>query len=86
METDVNQQLANYEKQHEIDTLSNDNKLQVIYLYVSIFFAAMALIIVFLVYRNWKRSKNDVQTVNVLNQQINEQNSILEKALNELKH
>jgi two-component system sensor histidine kinase VicK len=84
METDVNQQLANYEKQHEIDSLSNDNKLQVIYLYVSIFFAAMALIIVFLVYRNWKRSKNDVQTVNVLNQQINEQNSILEKALNEL--
>ncbi|MBD1384924.1 tetratricopeptide repeat-containing sensor histidine kinase [Mucilaginibacter rigui] len=84
METDVNQQLANYEKQHEIDTLSNDNKLQVIYLYVTIFFAAMALIIILLVYRNWKRSKKDVQTVNILNRQINEQNHILEKALTEL--
>lgn len=84
METDVNQQLANYEKQHEIDALSNDNKLQVIYLYVTIFFAAMALIIILLVYRNWKRSKKDVQTVNILNRQINEQNHILEKALTEL--
>nr|WP_067058359.1 tetratricopeptide repeat-containing sensor histidine kinase [Mucilaginibacter sp. L294] len=84
METDVNQQLANYEKQHEIDALSNDNKLQIIYLYVTVFFAAMALIIIFLIYRNWKRSKKDVQTVNVLNRQINEQNKILEKALTEL--
>ncbi|TSD66858.1 GHKL domain-containing protein [Inquilinus sp. KBS0705] len=85
METDVNQQLANYEKQHEIDLLSNNNKLQVIYLYVSIFFAVMSLIIIFLVVRNWRRSKKDVQVVNVLNQQINEQNSVLEDALTEIK-
>jgi two-component system sensor histidine kinase VicK len=84
MQTDVNQQLANYEKQHEINTLSSDNKLQIIYLYVTIFFATMALIIILLVYRNWKRSKKDVQTVNILNRQINEQNHILEKALTEL--
>jgi len=84
METDVNQQLANYEKQHEIDALSNDNKLQIIYLYVTVFFVIMALIIIFLIYRNWKRSKKDVKTVNVLNRQINKQNKILEKALTEL--
>ena len=86
LETDVNQQLATYEKQQQIDALSDDNKLQVIYLYVSIFFAIMAIIIVILVYRNWKRSKKDVQTVNILNGQINEQNAILENALNELKN
>jgi two-component system sensor histidine kinase VicK len=84
LETDVSQQLSNYEKQHEIDALSNDNKLQVIYLYVTIFFGAMALIIILLIYRNWKRSKKDVQTVNILNRQINQQNAVLEKALNEL--
>ncbi|GGH06025.1 hypothetical protein GCM10007352_10110 [Mucilaginibacter phyllosphaerae] len=84
METDVNQQLANYEKQHEIDTLSNNNKLQVIYLYVTIFFMVMATIIIFLILRNWKRSKKDVETVNVLNRQINQQNGVLEKALKEL--
>jgi two-component system sensor histidine kinase VicK len=84
MQTDVNQQLANYEKQREIDALSNDNKLQIIYLYVAVFIGIMALIIVFLVYRNWRKSKIDIQTVNELNKQINEQNGILEKALSEL--
>ena len=84
MQTDVNQQLSNYEKQHEINILSNDNKLQAIYLCVSVFFAAMALIIVFLVYRNWTRSKQDLETVNLLNRQINNQNHVLEKAFNEL--
>ncbi|OOQ61639.1 ATP-binding protein [Mucilaginibacter pedocola] len=84
MESDVNQQLANYEKQHEIDLLSNDNKLQVIYIYAVTLIAVLAAIIIFLVYRNWKRSKKDVLTVNILNQQINEQNHVLENALNEL--
>ncbi|RFZ94505.1 sensor histidine kinase [Mucilaginibacter conchicola] len=84
MESDVNQQLANYEKQHEIDKLSNSSKLQTIYLYVSIFFALMAVIIVFLVYRNFKRSRQEVKTINVLNKQINEQNYNLEKALKEI--
>lgn len=84
LETDVNQQLANYEKQHEIDLLSTDNKLQVIYIYAVTLVVILAAIIIFLVYRNWKRSKKDVLTVNILNQQINEQNHVLENALNEL--
>jgi two-component system sensor histidine kinase VicK len=84
MQTDVNQQLVNYQKQRKIDALSNDNKLQVIYLYVTVSLGLMALIIIFLIYRNWRRSKKDVKTVNLLNRQINEQNSILENALNEL--
>jgi two-component system sensor histidine kinase VicK len=84
MQTDVNQQLANYEKQHEINTLSRDNELQTIYLYVTVFFVVMALIIILLVYRNWKRSKKDLQTMNVLNRQINEQNKTLEKALSDI--
>nr|WP_294949726.1 ATP-binding protein [uncultured Mucilaginibacter sp.] len=86
MESDVNQQLANYEKQHEIDTLSNDNKLQVIYIYAITLVAVLAAVIMFLVYRNWKRSKKDILTVNILNQQINEQNHVLENALNDLNN
>ncbi|WP_374948185.1 ATP-binding protein [Mucilaginibacter sp.] len=86
METNVDQQTGNYEKQHEIDKLSTDNKLQVIYLYVTVFFGVMALFIIFLIFRNYKRSKKDVKTVNLLNKQINEQNVILENALNELNN
>ncbi|MFD0794097.1 ATP-binding protein [Mucilaginibacter litoreus] len=86
LETDVNQQLATYEKQHEIDLLNNNSKLQTIYLYVSVFFAVMALVIIFLIYRNFKQSRKEVKTVNLLNLQINEKNSELEKALNELNN
>ncbi|TWR31334.1 hypothetical protein FPZ43_02330 [Mucilaginibacter pallidiroseus] len=84
METDVNQQLANYDKQHQIDALSTNNKLQTIYLYVTVFFSAMAVIIIFLILRNWQRSKKDVKTVNELNKQINKQNAILENTLSDL--
>jgi two-component system sensor histidine kinase VicK len=84
-ESDINKQFDSYEKQRQIEELSNNNKIQLISLYVIIVVTIMAVAIIFLIYRNWKRSKKDVQTVNLLNQQINEQNSVLENALNELK-
>lgn len=84
MESDVNQQLANYEKQHEIDKLNTKGKIQKIYLYVSVFIGLMALVIILLVYRNFKQSRKEVNTVSALNKQINEQNYHLEKALQEL--
>ncbi len=84
-ENDINKQFDSYEKQQQIEKLSSNNKIQRISLYVIVVFALMALIIILLVYRNWKRSKKDVLTVNLLNKQINEQNAVLEQALNELK-
>ena len=84
-ESDVTEQLANYEKAHQIELLNENNKIQRIYLVVSILFGLMALVIIFLVYRFWSRSKNDVKLMNRLNKQINEQNSDLEKALEKLK-
>jgi two-component system sensor histidine kinase VicK len=85
-ESDVNQQLANFQKQYEIEGLNNNNKLQRIYLDVAIVCAVMMLAIIFLVWRNYRRSKLDVATVITLNKQINEQKVNLEKALDELKY
>ncbi len=84
-ETDVNQQLANYDKQAQIETLRGNNKLQQIYLYLAITGVSMAVIIIFLIYRNWKRSRNDVVVVSALNKQINRQKTDLETTLGELK-
>jgi two-component system sensor histidine kinase VicK len=84
-ESDVNQQLANFEKQYEIENLSNNNKLQKIYLYVAIICALMSVSIIFLVWRNWSRSKMDVVTVKNLNEEINSQKKDLEKAIEEIK-
>ena len=84
-ESDINKQLDSFEKQSQIDNLKDNNKLQKIYLYVAIICALMALCIIFLIYKNWRRSRRDVQVVNTLNQQINRQKADLEETLEELK-
>jgi two-component system sensor histidine kinase VicK len=84
-ESDVNQQLANFEKQYEIENLSSNNKLQKIYLSVAVICALMAMAIGFLVWRNWSISKQDVITVKKLNEEINSQKKDLEKAIEEIK-
>lgn len=84
-EIDISQQLSNFEKQYQIAALSNNNKLQRIYLNVAIICSVMLLVIIALVGRNWRRSKLDVATVTFLNEQINEQKVNLEKAFAELK-
>lgn len=84
-EIDINQRLANYDKQSQIQNLRNDNKTQLIYLYLAVLGVTMAVIIIFLVYRNWKRSKHDVAVVSELNKQINLQKTDLENTLNDLK-
>ncbi|MDB5109730.1 MAG: walK 3 [Mucilaginibacter sp.] len=84
-ESNINKQFDSYEKQSQIDSLKNYNKLQSEYLYAAIICALMALIIIFLIFKNWNRSKKDIQIVNTLNQQINDQNKVLENALNEIK-
>jgi two-component system sensor histidine kinase VicK len=84
-ESDVNQQLANLEKQYEIETLNNNNRIQGIYLNVAIVCGALLIAIVFLIWRNWRQSKFDVAVVITLNKQINQQKADLEKALDEVR-
>ncbi|MBE9583634.1 tetratricopeptide repeat-containing sensor histidine kinase [Mucilaginibacter sp. JRF] len=82
--SDVTKQVINYENQRKITSLSNNNKSQRIYLIAAIITGALLLLVVFLIYRNWKRSRHEYMVVNQLNEQINEQNNILAKALTEL--
>jgi signal transduction histidine kinase len=82
---DITQQQANFDKQNQIDSLKDHNKLQLIYIYLTIVFSAMAVIIIFLVFRNLKRSKQDIIAIKALNDQIKEQNSHLEYALTKLE-
>lgn len=84
-ESDIDKQFDTYEKQQQIEHLSSNNKMQRILLVVILGFSVMSLVIILLIYRNWRRSKKDVQTVKLLNLQINEQNAELANALNELK-
>ena len=83
--SNVNEQLANFEKQYQIDNLKNHNKIQRELLYAAIACVLMAFAIIFLVFRNWRRSKQDISIVNALNKQVNLQKASLEKTLEELK-
>ncbi|SDD27565.1 Signal transduction histidine kinase [Mucilaginibacter pineti] len=82
--TDVNQQQANFDKQGKIDSLKDHNKLQLIYIYLAVTFSILAVVIIFLVFRNLKRSKRDVLAVKALNDQIRKQKNVLENTLEEL--
>ncbi len=84
-ESNINEQLENYEKQYKIDSLLNNNRLQQIYLYILIASGIAGTTIIALVFRNWKRSKRDIATVNKLNEQVGDQKIDLEKTLEELK-
>jgi two-component system sensor histidine kinase VicK len=84
-ESDANQQIAIFEKQYEIENLNNNNKLQRIYLDTAIICTVLLLVIIFLVWRTWKRSTLDIVKVKRLNEEISQQKASLEKALEELK-
>lgn len=83
-ETDVNQQVANYDKQYQIENLREDNKTQLLYLYFAMVTAVLAVIIILMVYKYWRRSKRDVLAVNAFNKQISSQKNNLETTLKEL--
>jgi signal transduction histidine kinase len=84
-ESNVNEQLANFEKQYQIDNLKGRSKTQQFYLYVAIVCGLMALAIIGLILRNYKRSKRDVEIVNSLNKQVTLQKGDLEKTLRDLE-
>jgi two-component system sensor histidine kinase VicK len=82
--TDVSTQQANYDKQSEIDNLKNYNRRQLIFIYVAVLLSIMAVIIVFLIFRNLKRSKRDIIVVKILNDKISNQKEHLVNTLEEL--
>ncbi|WP_426588357.1 tetratricopeptide repeat-containing sensor histidine kinase [Mucilaginibacter sp. R-33] len=82
--TDINQQQANFDKENQIEDLKSHNKLQLIYIYLAVLFSVMAVIIIFLVFRNLKRSKRDIVAIKTLNDQIKLQKTELENTLEEV--
>jgi signal transduction histidine kinase len=84
-ELDVNQEFKNLESESTINLLKNDNQVQQRYLIASLIYAVMALIIILLVFMNWRRSKNNVMVLSELNHKITEQKHQLETSLTDLE-
>ena len=84
-ESDVNRLIDTYEHEQQIDEITANNRFKRIYLLAALIVSILSLLVIWLVVRNWRRSKKDIVRVNQLNRQINEQNVTLNKAFEELQ-
>jgi signal transduction histidine kinase len=69
-EMDVNNELENVARQHEIIALKSDDHLKSILLVIFSLFLASVITIAFLIWKNWNRSKQNLQLVAVQNERL----------------
>jgi len=79
-QNDVNHLFKDFENQSTINSLKNENLAQLIYTWVAAVCAGMALVIVGLIFFNWRKSRRNVIVLSDLNQKIHEQNESLQRA------
>ena len=82
---DVDKEFQSIEQQYKYTLLSKDNELKKIWLYVAILFSFMAMVILFLLWKNSKASKKNISALILLNKQSTFQNEQLEHTIEDLK-
>ncbi|MGZ3839920.1 MAG: tetratricopeptide repeat-containing sensor histidine kinase [Flavisolibacter sp.] len=76
---DVARQLKDKEQKLQITMLKKDNELALVFLWVTIVLSSMAVIIIYLVYQNYRRSKNSLAVSEALNEEIGRQKAAREE-------
>ncbi len=85
-ETDIYERFKNLDNQNEIDYLKKEKQLQETYLYITIVFSVMAIVIILLIYFYWKKSRKSVEILTKLNDKISSQKRQLEEAFEDLEN
>jgi signal transduction histidine kinase len=78
-DADVARQLTDKEQELQITTLKKDKQLALISLWVTVVFSCMALVIIYLVYQHYRRSKKNLAVSLALNQEITRQKAAREE-------
>ncbi len=76
---DVTRQLKDTEQQLQITMLKKDNELAMVFLWVTIIFSCMAMVIIYLVYQHYRHSKKNLAVLQVLNEEIKKQKAAREE-------
>lgn len=84
--TDINERFRNLDSKKEIDYLKKEQQLQTTYLYITVVFGLMALVIILLIYFYWKKSRKTVRILTQLNNQVSSQKEQLQLAFAELEN
>lgn len=82
---DVDREFQNIEQQYNNTLLSKANDLKKGYLYIALIFAFMAVLILLLIWYNWRNSKSNIAALTKLNKQITFQNTQLGQTLDDLR-
>ncbi|MCU7551763.1 sensor histidine kinase [Chitinophagaceae bacterium LB-8] len=76
---DLTRQLTDIEKELQITTLKKDKQLALVSLLVTVVISCMALVIIYLVYQTYRRSKKNLAVSLALNQEIKRQKAAREE-------
>lgn len=85
MQTDVTGLLEHLETKARVSLLAKDNELKLLYLWMVIGFSVLTLLIILLIYNNYRRSRKSIDKLTALNMQVSAQNRQLEFAMQELE-
>ncbi len=83
---DINKELNYLKSEYELDALQKEDDLKTIYLIVTAIGAAMAVLVMLLIWRNNRQSKKHIAVLAKLNTKISNKNAHLEKAFSALEN
>lgn len=84
IEIDINGRLDNLQKEERIKRLAQSNQQKQEYVVLLLIGAVMSIVIGFLIVRNWRRSRHNVEVLSRLNKHVKDQNKKLEETLGAL--
>ncbi|GAA4323400.1 tetratricopeptide repeat-containing sensor histidine kinase [Flaviaesturariibacter amylovorans] len=79
-QADITRQLRDKDQDLQIRLLRKNNQLAQIYLWVSVLLALMAVVIILLIWNNYRRSKRNIAALRALNERVSQQKEELEAA------
>lgn len=83
--TDMDREIERISNKYEMNLLKKQNELKTVYLAIAILFLTMSVVIILLIWKNWEKSKDNVQQLTGLNERIIQQNEHLQKTLRALE-
>jgi signal transduction histidine kinase len=81
IETNINNRLKLVQDRYEMSLLRTKNQLNTVYLQIAVVLCLLSAIILFLIFRNWKKEKQNSRKLCALNKQVQQQKMQLEASV-----
>jgi signal transduction histidine kinase len=81
---DINKELSYLKNEYELGALQKEDDLKTIYLIVTAIGAVMAVLVMLLIWRNYRQSKKHIEVLAKLNKKVSDKNTHLQKTFTAL--